>query len=236
MKLTYINHSGYALEGAHCAVIIDYFKDSDDKFVKNSLASFAGKLYVCASHWHPDHFNREILQWKKIRPDTEYIFSGDILSKKFVSPQAASFLNKGDVLQDENIRVKAFGSTDVGISFLIEMEGKKIFHAGDLNNWHWDEESTPEEIAEAEQGFLNELRIISGETNRIDLAMFPVDCRLGKNYMRGPEQFVDAIQTKLFAPMHFGHTYREANAFKAYAERAGCKFLAWGKTGDSIIF
>jgi L-ascorbate metabolism protein UlaG (beta-lactamase superfamily) len=236
MKLTYINHSGFAIEGVHCTIIIDYFKDSEDEYIKKSLSSFAGKLYVCSSHWHPDHFNREILRWKTIRPDITYIFSDDIRKKNFASPEDATFLNKGDVLQDESIHIKAFGSTDVGISFLIETEGKKIFHAGDLNNWHWDEESTPDEIKEAELAFLEELQALSDETGHLDLALFPVDCRLGKNYMRGAEQFVDAIQTDLFAPMHFGHTYREANAFRPYAEKAGCKFATWTKTGESILF
>ena len=236
MKLIYLYHSGFVIEMTQCTVVIDYFKDSNDKYLKNSLPSFKGKLYVLSSHWHPDHYNKDILQWKNIRPDTQYIFSEDILQKMKLSPNVAKFLNKGDVWQDENIFVKAFGSTDVGISFLIETEGKKIFHAGDLNNWHWDEESTPEEIQEAEQSYLNELETLSAETNRLDLAMFPVDSRLGTNYKRGAEQFVDAIQTGLFVPMHFGSTYRQANAFQSYAEKAGCKFIALTKTGECFQF
>jgi len=236
MKLTYLYHSGFVVEGTQCTIIFDYFKDSNDKYLKNSLDTFKGKLYVCASHWHPDHFNKEVLQWKNIRPDTEYIFSEDILQKKKTSRDVAIFLNKGDVRQDKNICIKAYGSTDAGISFLIETEGKKIFHAGDLNNWHWDEESTPEEIQEAEQSFKEELHALSSEVNQLDLAMFPVDSRLGKNYMRGAEQFVDAIPTGLFAPMHFGSKYRQANAFQAYAEKAGCRFLSLTRTGESFLF
>lgn len=236
MKLTYIYHSCYTIEGKQCSVIIDYFKDSEDIYIQRSLPSFPGKLYILSSHWHPDHFSRKVLEWKKIRPDAEYIFSKDILKKKLVSPEDAAFLIKGDIWQDENIYIKAFGSTDVGISFLIKTEGKNIFHAGDLNNWHWDEESTPEEIQSAERHFLKELKTLAHDINHLDLAMFPVDCRLGKNYMRGPEQFMDTIQTDLFAPMHFGETYQEANTFKAYAEKAGSKFAAWTKTGEHLIF
>jgi hypothetical protein len=55
--------------------------------------------------------------------------------------------------------------------------------------------------------------------------MFPVDCRLGKNYMRGAQQFVEAIKTANFAPMHFGETYGQAKAFRPYAEQAGARFL-----------
>jgi L-ascorbate metabolism protein UlaG (beta-lactamase superfamily) len=204
--------------------------------VENSLVFFPGKIYALSTHWHPDHFSKHILAWKEVRPDIEFIFSKDILKKKLASPDEAIYLKKGDIYQDNNIYIKAFGSTDVGISFLIETEGKRIFHAGDLNNWHWDEESTPEEIQKAERQYLRELKTIAREVNSLDLAMFPVDCQLGKNYMRGAEQFVAAVPTALFSPMHFGATYQQANAFRTYAENAGCRFVAWSKTGESIVF
>jgi len=215
-------------------IIIDYYKDSADEIVHRSLDTFTGELYVLVTHWHPDHFNREILKWKNTRPDIQYIFSKDILQKKLVSQDIGNFLIKGGIWQDENIFIKAFGSTDIGISFLIETEGKKIFHAGDLNNWHWDEESTPEEIQISEQHFLKELKTLQEENLCLDVTMFPVDCRLGKNYMRGAEQFVDLIHAGTFIPMHFDKTYKEANAFCDYAEKAGCRFFKLTKTNESI--
>ena len=234
MKITYIYHSGFIIECENATIIADYFRDSADEVVHRSLSSFPGKLYVISSHWHPDHFSKQILQWKNIRPDIQYIFSKDILKKKLATQDEAYYMIKGDVWQDENVRIKAFGSTDIGISFLIETEGKKVFHAGDLNNWHWDEESTPEEIQASEQHFLQEIKTLYNETNALDAAMFPVDCRLGKNYMRGPEQFADLLHIGKFIPMHFGSKYIEANAFKKYAENAGCQFFEITKTGDSI--
>ena len=235
MKITYIYHSGFIIESERFTVIVDYYKDSDDEIVRRSLSSFPGKLYVLSSHWHPDHFSKEILRWKNVRPDIHYIFSKDIRKKKFATQDEADYMTKGDVWQDENIRIKAFGSTDVGISFLMEAEGKKVFHAGDLNNWHWDEESTPEEIRASERHFLREIKALYTETHALDVAMFPVDCRLGKNYMRGAEQFVDLLRVGLFIPMHFDDTYNEANTFRIYAEKAGCQFFELTKTGDSII-
>ena len=34
----------------------------------------------------------------------------------------------------------ALKSTDEGVAFLVEVNGVVIYHAGDLNWWHWDEE------------------------------------------------------------------------------------------------
>ena len=183
MRLVYIYHSGFALEADGFSILIDYFKDSDPDpakgYVRSELLKRAGTLYILASHFHPDHFNPEVLKWKEQKPDIKYIFSKDILKRRRAKADDAIYLKKGDAYQDELLTIKAFGSTDVGISFLIEREGRRIFHAGDLNNWHWKDESTPQEVAEAEGNYLKELDIIAKETSVMDLVMFPVDHRLG---------------------------------------------------------
>ena len=189
---------------------------------------------MLSSHFHPDHFNRDILSWKEQRPDIRYIFSKDILKHRRATAEDAVYINKGDVYEDENIRIEAFGSTDVGISFLIDLQGMRLFHAGDLNNWHWSEESTPQEIRKAEGDFLAEIKNLQQKAPRVDIAMFPVDSRIGKDYMRGAEQFVERIKTAIFAPMHFSEDYRGGNAFRTFAESRGCRFLTISRRGESF--
>ena len=117
--------------------------------------------------------------------------------------------------------IKAFGSTDVGISFLIETEGKTIFHAGDLNNWHWMNESPEDEWKRDEKKFLDEIKVISNDYKNIDLVLFPIDPRLGSEYMRGGKQFIDLIKPTVFIPMHFWNDYISANRFQQYAISKG---------------
>ena len=119
MKLDYIYHSGFAIEADGITVIIDYYKDSSEEapdrgIVHDHLLKKPGTLYVLSSHFHPDHFNRDILSWKEQRPDIRYIFSKDILKHRRATAEDAVYINKGDVYEDENIRIEAFGSTDVG--------------------------------------------------------------------------------------------------------------------------
>lgn len=154
MILDYIYHSGFALEAEGVTVIIDYYKDSSEAehsrgIVHDYLLQKPGKLYVLATHFHPDHFNREILTWKEQRPDIHYIFSKDILKSHRTQAEDAIYIKKGETYEDETLRIDAFGSTDVGSSFLIHLQDWSVFHAGDLNNWHWSEESTEEEIRKA---------------------------------------------------------------------------------------
>lgn len=232
MKLIYIYHSGFVIEGADFAILIDYYRDTPEGFVQHHFLTRPGRLYVLVSHSHPDHFNPEIFSWRTDRPDIQYILSEDIRDQGKACFHDAHFLKKGESWNDDLVHIKAFGSTDIGISFLMEVQGKRIFHAGDLNNWHWQEESTAEEIREAETLYCNELETLAQESDRVDLALFPVDPRLGKDYARGARQFINRIHTRNFAPMHFGEKYEEANAFRPFVEEKGGCFIEIRREGE----
>ena len=118
MTLDYIYHSGFAIEAEGVTVIIDYYKDSSETehnrgIVHDYLLQRPGKLYVLATHFHPDHFNRDILTWKEQRPDIQYIFSKDILKSRRAKAGDAVYIKKGETYEDDTIRIDAFGSTDV---------------------------------------------------------------------------------------------------------------------------
>ena len=227
MKIKYVHHSGFIVEDNTCTLMIDCcgLKRSSPE-----VRNYSGKpLYLLASHVHGDHFDPNILSFEGAQ--TKWILSDDIHGK---APQRASifFLKKGDVYRDERVAIKAYGSTDEGVSFYMEVGGHKVFHAGDLNNWHWNEEETPKDAAKNERDFLDELALIAREVPALDAAMFPVDPRLGKDYTRGAEQFLDSIKTGLFIPMHFWDKTEAARAFKSEAERRGCRFADIHAKGD----
>ena len=52
MKITYIHHSSFCVELQNSILLFDYFKGELPKFDK------AKKLYVFASHFHEDHFDK----------------------------------------------------------------------------------------------------------------------------------------------------------------------------------
>ncbi|MDD6210118.1 MAG: MBL fold metallo-hydrolase [Bacteroidales bacterium] len=241
MKLIYIYHSCFVIEGESFTIIIDYYKDTGKNgeagWLHQYLLKRPGNLYVLVSHAHFDHFNPEIFTWNHNRHDIRYILSGDMArDRKIPGQNDIVFLDKLETYKDDLLSIEAFGSTDIGISFLICVEGKKIFHAGDLNNWHWNEESTQEEVRQAENDYLKELDTLAKVADSLDLVMFPVDPRLGKDYMRGAEQFIHRIRTALFVPMHFDENYEKAAAFGEYAKAHNCKFVGWTHKGETIDF
>lgn len=131
MKLVYLYHSGFALLGEGYTIVFDYFEDSrstDKGILHDEILSREGRLYVLASHSHYDHFNREVLSWSARRPDIVYVFSRDIqLSAGETRSRTIHWMEKGDVFQDDSLEIRAFGSTDIGVSFLVKVEGKRCF-------------------------------------------------------------------------------------------------------------
>ena len=116
--------------------------------------------------------------------------SKDILKhRRAQKEEADAWLGKGATWEDELLRVTATGSNDSGVSWVIETDGERIFHAGDLNNWyarfltddyHGGLVYSPDfgidiDPAKEEKRFLGELKDIRKLTDRFDMVMFPVD-------------------------------------------------------------
>lgn len=240
MTVTYIYHSCYLVEFDGFSILFDYYRDAPggerSEWVRDYLLNREGDLYLLCSHSHYDHFNPEILTWREKKKDIHYIFSKELLESGVSRVGDALYLEKEGVYRDRHLRIKAFGSTDAGGSFLVEHKQRQIFHAGDLNNWHWNEEVSTAEALSYENHFLCELELLAEESSHLYLAMFPVDPRLGREFMRGAEQFVARIKTDLFLPMHFGEDYDKVNRFEKIAALYDCQFLPLSHPRQSFRF
>lgn len=239
MTVTYIFHSCYLLEFDGFSIVFDFYKDEkrDDGlfWISDYLLEKPEDLYVFCTHSHPDHFNPEILKWGLNKTNVKYIFSKEVMdSREILVYQNIVFLDKLEEYEDNWIKVKAFGSTDTGGSFVVNVSGKRFFHAGDLNNWHWNEEVPLLESTGYENSYLCQLELLAENVDQLYLAMFPVDPRLGRDYMRGAEQLVNRISTDYFLPMHFGENYEKVNAFSRYARLQNCTYLNVYKKGQSF--
>ena len=132
MIITYIYHSCCAIEFEEFSVIIDYYedttKDGEVGWVANHLLQKKTPLYVLCTHSHGDHFNEKVLSWDRNNENITYVFSKEvadtlqeILSLK---DDKIVYLDKLEEYEDDNLKIKAFGSTDAGASFYIEQIGR----------------------------------------------------------------------------------------------------------------
>ncbi len=238
MTITYIFHSCYVIEFEEFSLIFDYFKDvtkpDGSYWIKDYLLEKDTPLYVFSTHSHTDHFNPEILSWKEKKSDIVYIFSDEIQDKVNLNESNVHFLKKFDTFQDKNIFVQAFGSTDAGGSFALKIGDKTFFHAGDLNNWHWRDEVSKKEACIFENNFLCELELLAEYYDEFTISMFPIDPRLGDDYLLGAEQFISRIDSEYILPMHFGEDYKKANAIKQFADENNCILLSVTHKGQSF--
>lgn len=209
MKVSYIGHSGFAVELDCCTLLFDYYR--------GALPAFAPEkpLYVFSSHAHQDHFNFAIFELKKTHPNITYVLSRDIRRKWSAAGFARhgvsretydmlSFWGARETKRFGPIRVETFESTDVGVAFLVSAEGKAIFHAGDLNDWVWAGEP-PEENQAMTARFQAEVGRLSGR--RIDAAFLVLDPRQEADFAQGFDYFMRHTDTVRAYPMHFWNDF-----------------------------
>lgn len=239
-KITHLFHSGYAVQTQNHFLIFDYYQPlapNDQGITEGMITSEYLKtrknVLVFVSHSHGDHFDPAILDWAKDNPNITYILSSDVQTNSanlhcFVV-SAYENCKVGDVA------IKTFGSTDQGISFFVQVDGVSIFHAGDLNWWHWSGESIQEQRT-AESAFKAEMEKLSSEVAGVDIAFFPVDRRMEEFYSIGAEYFAAQCKPKLLVPMHFGKDFAATTAFAEKAKKLSIATVEITHQGQEIFF
>lgn len=195
MKVTYIQHSGFLVETGVCYYLFDYEKGSLPALDKSK------PIYVLSSHGHGDHYNPQVFTLLQGMEKLRAVLSEDIpvpegISTLQVAPGKVYTLEQGQTLT-------TFLSTDLGVAFLLEEEGKCIYHAGDLNDWVWEEESddyNTRMTASYRQQIDLLAAVLAGRD--LELAFVVLDPRQEADYHRGMCYFLEQIPAKRVYPMH----------------------------------
>lgn len=195
MLVTFLGNDGFSIELEKHILLFDYYIGKLPAF------NIDKPLYVFVSHKHRDHYNPAIYTIK--HPNIQYILSDDIDDKGIkIGP------NQSITMDD--IKIQTLLSTDMGVAFVVEVENKKIYHAGDLNWWHWDGEPE-EDNAWQEVTFKQEIDKIKEIT--FDLMMIPLDPRLENNAHLGMHYILQNCKTKYVLPMHCLLSLKKMNAY-----------------------
>ena len=230
--ITHYYHSGFSIAYEDLLFIFDYWRGENKEVTPEyqiqpaQLVRFR-KVFVFISHEHVDHLDPIVFTWKDAAPVSYYVSSDMPVGTR------GKRMAPGDMQTlEEGITVKAYDSTDLGVSFLLDLKGTHIFHAGDLNFWHWRDESSLRDIEEAEQEFQKAVQPLTHE--KIDVAFFPVDPRLGSMFEAGANYFILSVKPRLLIPMHYFH---RTDIILEYARTASCRtteVLAMPGIGDCI--
>ena len=214
MKVTYLYHSGFAVELEKHIFVFDY--------MKGKLPDWDGRKEIIffASHKHPDHFVMDIFQWFGKYENLRYVLGSDIkLSDKYlecngVDPCVKTLITnagKNRTLELGDVKIETLRSTDEGVAFIVCTEGKTIYHAGDLNWWHWEGEADSWNT-QMEKDYKKEISLIDGR--HFDVAFVPLDPRLEWAYGLGMQEFLEHTDTDHVFPMHMWDDYRTIDKYK----------------------
>lgn len=206
MKVTFIYHSSYFVELDHCCLLFDYYQ--------GDIPQVGKPLYVFASHSHPDHFSPAIFQLAGEEREVHYLLSDDISPRQVPEKlrDQATFVGPRSFCQVGPLKVATLRSTDMGVAFLVQCEGKCIYHAGDLNCWVWD--GAPRfQNDQMRQLYQQELELLRDKD--IDVAFVPLDPRQEADFDLGMKYFFEAGGAQHVFPMHMWGDYSVVPLFKS---------------------
>ena len=232
MTVTYYHHSGFSVTSGDVLLVFDYWTGKQTRLAESLritpeyISSFR-EVYVFISHDHVDHCDDVVYSWEQYAPVT-YIIAADMDEKyrgRRIEPG-------GETQLSDRVHVKAYGSTDAGVSFMVTLDGVRFFHAGDLNFWHWREVCSAKQIAMADEDFRTEVMPLQGED--IDVCFFPVDPRMGVMFDAGANYFIMTVKPRLLLPMHFWGRGDIINEFARRARTRETEVVPLVKQGQPI--
>ena len=236
MKITYIHHSSFLVETEENYFLFDYFEGKLPQLKEDK------PLLVFASHRHGDHFSPVIFDLVKTHASTGFVLSDDIWKRRvpeelmgktyFIGPEEELDL-QAPFTGPSGVKVHGFKSTDEGVAFLIETEGKRIYHAGDLNNWVWEGEPEADN-KRMSQRFHQELEKLRGI--HIDVAFMLLDPRQEDKYCWGMNYFLEHTDSKVVFPMHCFEHYNINHHYLNCEDGRRWKDIVRDITGAGQVF
>ena len=198
MKVTYIHHSSFLVETDQCYYLFDYQTGTLPPM------DVTKPIFVLASHSHDDHYNAAVFSRLTAlgMQDIRAILSDDIQPPAGIKTLQVSPGKDYDLGAQQTLTT--FRSTDLGVAFLIADQQRLIYHAGDLNDWVWDEESDAYNRQMTED-YRRQIDLIAQTLNgrELDVAFVVLDPRQEQDYDRGLCYFLKNIPVKQVYPMHY---------------------------------
>lgn len=194
--IQYLGHSAFVVDIEDYYLFFDYvgttrflnykveekeinFDDYQDK-----------KVLMFNSHNHFDHYNKKI--HKKAH---EYKNITTILGDISSNLNNTISIKPREEKRIDDIIIHTGDSTDMGVCYLIDINGFKIYYGGDNADWGYGDNSL----------YYKEIDYLSNIHSDIDLAFIPVcnfDGERPKNITEGAIYSIKKFNLKLVIPMH----------------------------------
>lgn len=217
VSVTYLGHSGWAVQTSNSFLIFDYQEEYDfnwDKQPERKLISGYINteeienlnVYVFISHSHSDHFDPLILTWEKGIDNITYFFGWDFSA----DPRYHCLKTPHSIYKDKAIEVYTINSHHSGVfesAFLVKIDGITIYHNGDYKG----------------DDYRSDYKYLRSKTEKIDIAFsnsVPIE---GTQYLQQTLQLIGECGVKHFFPMHSINKEEEYKLFAKMLENKGAR-------------
>ena len=230
----YLGHSGWGVKTGDDFLIFDYWNpgnNPDEPSLGNGYINPSDiqdlNVYVFVSHEHADHYDTCIYSWKEQCENITYIFG---FQPENVPPY--EFIGPRETRTIDGMKISTIESNDSGVGFLVEVNGLKLFHAGDHANRYRDFSGS----------FCKEIDYLSDMKGKIDIAFLPIaGCNFGdvEAVKNGIYYTLDKLRPKYMFPMHVGNYLCKINqefANEAEAQNFKTQIISTENRGDRFLF
>lgn len=241
--LWYLGHCGWAVKTRNHLLIFDYWSRginptepclSNGHVVPEELAGQNVEVFV--THEHRDHYDSVIFAWEDQLDDLTYIFGFDPnnlseADRMGYRGQDYEYLGPRTHKTMDGMTIHTLAANDAGVGYLVEVDGLRIYHAGDHAGWREGKRG----------GFESEIDYLAGIVDRVDFAFVNVTGCHVRDTIALEESIVytlEKLSPTIFVPthgLHREHVYRQF-ADKVAARGFSVKPLCPRFRGDQYHF
>ncbi len=223
MKITYTGQNGYVVETGIANIVFD--------FCGGCLPAMAKELplLVFVSHGQTLHFDPAIFSFVSDYPNVQFFLSHDILLTEEAVRQYGitrsvmkkiSFLPegvrrviplKGENGENDYIILETIKTCGEGIAWLLNIAGKRIYYAGDMNWWVREGDSR-QVFNQRTARFKHYMETLYNR--EICLAFATLDPKQGKYSRLGIEYLLNTAPVANVVPMGFGEEETQVSAYE----------------------
>ncbi len=214
MNVTFIKHSGFLAETENSYLLFDYWQGDLPHL------DYDKDLYIFVSHIHHDHYSKDIFKLESKCRSVRYILSFDVKNGDGAWKKAeyVHFMDPHEKAEIGGLVVETFTSTDEGVAFLLQVDGRTIYYAGDLNWWYWPDGSEADDRRRREN-YQREINCMAGQS--FDCSFVVLDPRLEDRMACGMDYFLSKVKSRYVFPMHCWERYE---IIPEFIEKYGKKY------------
>ena len=237
VTITYIHHNCFGLRRGDQTFLFDYpgkshLPDGAESLVQKFVAGT--DLSVFISHSHDDHCNDDLVSMAATARQASHVLSDDVADMRpGAVPEGVGVLivEPDETYAFNGMVVETLLSNDLGVAFLVEVDGLRLYYGGDLAKWIWKTASRQEAAFTTDffRAAMDRVRAF-----RPHVAFCNVDRRL-ENLAGGVEAYRDC-GAQVFVPMHAFGEPGWLKEFPDMVEAKGPQLFMYETMGDNVVY